>query len=544
MSDRGAQVSPVARLRKRVEAAQQYRRRWDVLLKDLYDYVIPYRNDFASATPGAALTDKIFDGTAMESAFRFAGRMQSDLVPPGQNFFKLHLGPAAPTNVADKKKYDEELEQATATISAAINASSFHLAAHEMFLDLFAGTGAMLILEGDDREPIRFVAPPAREVTLEAGPYGGVWSIHWVKAFPAEQLPVMWPKGKFSEALRQKIKDTPEAMIGICQSTVWQPEKKIWELCVFEHAVTEGKTPAQRTGSDDVEIFCEEYATCPWLTPRFMIVPGEPYGRGPGMIALPFVKTLNKAVELDLKAAALALYGIWASRDDDFNTETARFEPGAIWNVASTGGPLGPSLVKLDVPGKYDLSRMIVDEQRMQIRRAMFDDTLPPDTGAVRSATEIMERMKRLSEDLGGVFGRLTLEIIRPLVERVMEILAKKKILPAAITIDQLRVAIKVVSPIADTQSAAAARKIVDYAQMISMLQGPQAVPRYVRDEAFVDLGRGIGVAEKHITSEAERAEFDKGAAQAANADNTAALQKEIIKGAVAGGIRPDGMMQ
>ncbi len=539
--DKRSETSEVARLRKRVERATTYRKRWDPLLRDLYDYVIPYRNDFASAQPGAALVDKVFDGTAMESAFRFAGRMQQDLVPPGEQFFKLVAGPAAAAAGDDERKQlDELLERVTQAITAAINSSSFHLGAHEMFLDLFGGTGAMLVLQGDEREPVRFVVPPVREVTLEPGPYGGIWGVHWVKSYPAEQLPQMWPNGKFSEEVRNKIAKEPDAVIGICQSTTWLPDRRVWRLVVFEHAAGEAKLPATSTGAGEQAIFSEEYRTCPWLTPRFMVVPGEPYGRGPGMIALPFVKTLNKAVELDLKAAALALYGIWLSRDDDFNTDTARFEPGAIWNVASTGGPLGPSLVKADVPGTYDLSRMIVDEQRMQIRRAMFDDTLPPDAGAVRSATEIMERMKRLSQDLGGIFGRLQLEIIKPLVERVMEVLFKARILPKEVSIDQLTVGLKVISPISDTQNAAQARRVVDYAQMIAMLQGPQAIPLYLRDTSFVDLGRGIGVAERHITSNAERQQVREQMAAAANADNQAALGREMIKAASAEGVRPD----
>lgn len=541
-------MTSVKDLRKRVEAASQYRRRWDPLMRDLYDYVIPYRNDFSSATPGDQLTEKIFDGTATESAFRFAGRMQQDLVPPGQKFFKLFAGPAIKLGEMEKKSFDEQLQLTADTVLAALDASSFHMNAHGMFLDLFGGTGAMLILEGDDTDPVRFLAPAVREVLLEAGPYGDIWGRHWVKSFPAAQLKQMWPRGVFSDATKNKIESEGDALIGICQSSTWDPSEKVWRLTVFEHAAPDSKGGGVATSaSDDAPpIFTEVTKTSPWITPRFMVVPGEPYGRGPGLIALPFVKTLNKAVELDLKAATLALYGVWASRDDDFNVDTARFEAGAIWSVSSTGGPTGPSLMKLDVPGKYDLSRVVTEEQRLQIRRATFDDALPPDSAAVRSATEIMERMKQLSQDYGGVFGRLTLEIVQPLVLRVMEILHNKRVLPTQIKIDALNVGLKVVSPIADTQGVAQARRIVDYAQMIAMLEGPQAIRRYLRDGAMIDLGRGIGVPERNLTDAEEREAFDKRMAQAAAADNDAALSREIVKGAVAGGIRPamsgDGM--
>ncbi len=530
------------KLKKRVDRSMMYRKRWDSLLRDLYDYVLPYRNDFSSATPGATLTDNIFDGTAPGAAFRFAGRMQQDLTPPFQPFFKLEAGPATKLRLKGEeiKKFDEQLGIVSSQVLAAISTSSFHLSAHEMYLDLFGGTGAMLINEGDDSSPVQCTSVPILELAMEAGPYGGIWARHWVRSFPAEQLPVMFSKGKFSDTLRQKIDKEGDLPVGICQSSVWDPEEKCWDFTVFEYASTDGKAPAQPTGNNGGAIWAECTRRSPWITPRFMVVPGEPYGRGPGLLALPFVKTLNKAVEMDLKAAALALYGIWLSRDEDFNTDTLRFQPGSVWNVGTTGGALGPSLVKADVPGKFDLSRIVTDEQRMQIKRAMFDDTLPPDTGAVRSPTEIMERMKRLNSDFGGVLGRLTLEIIQPTVERVIEILANKKVLQSDLSIDQLTVGLKVVSPVADAQQAAEARKTVDYAQMISMLKGPQAVPRYLRDQAFVDLARGIGVREELLTSEAERQAFDQRAAAAHQHEQNADINKEIVKGAIAGGIRPN----
>lgn len=524
----------VAALRKRVDRVMQQRRRWDAMLREIYDYVLPYRNDFASAQAGDTLTDNIFDGTAPTAAFKFAGRMQNDLTPPFQQFFKLFAGPLLNGTGDKKKQLDEDLEVVSQQVSAAISTSSYHLASHEMYLDLFAGTGAMFINEGDNANPVLCSSVPILELGLEAGPYGAVWGRHWVRAFPAEQLPQMWPEGKFSEALKTAIASEGDKPISICQSTVWNPVRKLWDYTVFEYAGDgAGKSQAgAKVTSSDGAIHRGTFRKSPWITPRFMVVPGEPYGRGPAMLALPFVKTLNKAVEMDLKAAALALYGIWLSRDDDFNENTMRWEPGAVWNVGSTGGSLGPSLVKADVPGRFDLSRVVTDEQRMQIKRAMFDNSLPPDGAAVRSATEIMERMTVLNQEFGGVLGRLTLEIIQPTVERVIEILANKKVLKTELSVDQLMIGLKVVSPVADSQSAAQARKVVDYAQMISLLHGPAMLPRYVRDEAFVDLGRSIGVAEKHITNEAERKKFDDAVAQQRAAENNADIQKEIVKAA------------
>ena len=38
--------------------------------------------------------------------------------------------------------------------------------------------------------------------------------------------------------------------------------------------------------------------TTPWIVARYMKIPGEVFGRGPLVSALPDVKTLNKTLEL------------------------------------------------------------------------------------------------------------------------------------------------------------------------------------------------------------------------------------------------------
>ena len=40
----------------------------------------------------------------------------------------------------------------------------------------------------------------------------------------------------------------------------------------------------------------------------------------------------------------------------------------------------------------------------MNIKKTLLDDTLPPDNMSTRSATEIVERMKELAQNLGLCF--------------------------------------------------------------------------------------------------------------------------------------------
>lgn len=531
------------RIRKRASRAIQNLQLWQPRLQDVYDYLMPYRRGAQNRSPGPPSMNKIFDSTPLRGGPRFAGRVQQFLIPPGQPFYKLHAGPMFNQQGAEKKRLNEELEQMTEVGHAALNNSNCPVAIGEMFLDYFAGTGAMLIMEGPDHQPIRCVAVPKWEVALEAGPFGDIIGRHWSRCFKAGDLPDLWPKGNFSDELSQKIKNEEDADVTICQSTVWDDEKQRWRLFVFEHDAAAGAGNKDDAGF----IFEEDYRTSPWITPRCFACPGEAEGFGPGMLALPGTKTLNKVREYDLMAAGIALFGVWAYQDDGaFNPSAAKFAPGAFWKVQSnaTNGAFGPSVSKLNIPGDYDLSRMITQDERAQIESAMMDRQLPPVTGSVRSPTELMERLKDSGEELVALLARQHLEIVQPIVMRTNEILARKKVLPANLTIDQITIGLQVVSPIVQAAQAQIAKGMVDAASILAGLGGPDVVSMGIRvQEAAPDLSRMLGVKEKYIPTPEEiqnmiaarqqQAQAVAAAEAAKNAPEPPAPDQQIMNGAV-----------
>jgi hypothetical protein len=505
-------MSDIKEIRQRSKDAWQRKLHYERQLREIYEYGMPFRDpagmdSLTEQQEGQNRTDKIFDGTMPAAALRFAGRLQRDLVPLFQDFFALEAGPLIPDGDG-RKELTEEFQKIGKMASGVLASGSFHMRFHEMAMDLFAGTGAMTITRGDQAEPARFRSVPITEIALEEGPFGDIWGIDWRKDYKARHLKNVWPNGKYSRALEDKIRNEPNADIKIHQHTTFEADEGRWKLRVWRDA-----------GEDDSEVFWEEsYRTSPWIIPRFFVVPGEPYGRGLAHLGLPSAKTTNKARELALMAGAFAVMGLWARRDDGvFNPDTATFEPLAMWNVASTGGPLGPTLQRLDVPHNFDISSFVIEDERQQMKMAMMDDALPPMSGAVRSPTEIAERMQQLSQDLGGVYGRLTLEIVAPLVQRVIDILEQMGFLETNLTIDQMITQVRVIAPIAAGQQAQKVQQTASWLEMIAMLFGPQAVHMFARTEKIApDIGRWMGVAEEHIRSNAEVETLQKQIAQMA----------------------------
>lgn len=495
------------RIAKNSERAYNRCRDHKSLLNELYEFVTPYRAPAGTqAASTAGRVSRIFDGTASKAAFRFAGRMSQDVTPAFQDFFELKIGPYLEIDGDEKKQIEEDLAVISKKVKAVLEGAQFSVASNEMYLDLFGGTGAMLMPE-HERDVLRFVSTPVGEIALREDGHGRIVGIYWDKTYKAEDIPGLWPSNKITigEDLQKLIDDDGDNDVRILQACEWNDKTEQWDF----HAFRPDKC-------DEGSIYTTSERTCPWLTPRFYKVPGEPMGRGPGLMGLPTAKTLNKVTELTIKAAAFAILGLWIYKNDRvFNPKTAVMKPGAMWAVGSTGGNMGASIQRLEVPGRFDISNIILQDLREAVKQIMLDDTLPPDSGAVRSATEIVERMKRLSADLSGAYARLVLEIVRPLIQRVIDVLWRRKLIKTNLTIDQLLLRVEVISPIAKMQQAQDVSSIVDWLQIQLSLGGPQLMMLTTKvEEIFAEIGRKTGVSEKFIRSEAEKKKIQNMVAQ------------------------------
>jgi len=481
-------------------------REWDLfkpLYEEAYQFAIPYRRGLTTSSAGEKRVDRCFDMTAITGAFRFAGKLQQDLCPPGEEWLKLEPGPLV--TGSERDQLARELETISRQANAMFMTGDWDLAFHEMGLDLAAGTGAMIIDDAPKLWQARgklasFAAIPSEEVLLEPGLFGDVGGVFWKRKWAGRLLKAQWPKGQYSDRLERQISEKPNDPVEVCQDLTLDYETGIRHFHVYDTGAAEAEPP----------IFTREYRASPWLTPRYFRVPGETWGRGPILLAMPAIKTLNKAQELTLKAAAITMLGIYTAVEDGvFNSATSSVSPGAFWKVRSNGGVLGPSVSRLPEP-RIDLSQIVLNELRMAVQGAMMDQSLPPDGAAVRSATEILERVKRLASDHVGAFGRLVHEIVLPAGERALEIAYDAKIISVDVSIDQLLVKTRVTSPIAVARYAAQAQKSVEYAMIVRSLMAtpPGSLEDLVLDKVpmLMDTGRGLGVPERHLMDDKRRA--------------------------------------
>jgi len=525
-----ADTSPVAAQRQRADRAWSLNSVWDNIYADAYDFAIPNRRP-GGATHVKPVGDRLFDMTAPTSAMHLAGTLQRLLfssapqLAPGA-LVRQALATEGRNGALKLQKLERDLERTGEFIYPFMEAGDLDTSTSEMCIDLGVGTGVLIPMKGTPEQPVIFFAPPADECAFLGDAYGRITLMSWRRLAEREAILAAFPKGQFSEAFRQAAKTNPNSEVTLYQD-FWKKPDGRWCFGAYLDQQCDGW------------ITSETYRTKPFASPRYYRVAGEMRGRGPILLALPSIKTVNKAQELALKAAAIQMLGIWGYRaNSGFNPDTAAQSPGSFWAMQSTGGILGPDVMRLDpAAGRLDVASMVIEGMQQQIRDAMMDTRLAADTGTPKSASEIAARMQQGSQVHLGGFMRMWREVHPDIIPRVAEILSDFGYLRGLMDFNQLLVSVAVKSPMAAALNAEKVANIARYAELMASLVGPQKLPEHlILDEAGDDIADGMMISKRLVPDMEARQQMRQQAAQQEQA-MMAAQMAEKAAPQVAGGM-------
>jgi hypothetical protein len=186
------------------------------------------------------------------------------------------------------------------------------------------------------------------------------------------------------------------------------------------------------------------------------------------------------------------------------NPQTVKLVPGAIIPVARNGGPQGESLKPLARSGDFNVSQIIIQDLRANIKRTLLDESLPPDNMSARSATEVVERMKELAQNLGSAFGRLINETMVPLVSRILSVMDERGLIDLPLQVNGLEVKVSPVAPLAMAQNMEEINNIMQFMQ-ITATMGAEGQLAVKTGDLIDFLGDKLGVPSSVRNSAAER---------------------------------------
>ena len=477
---------------KRYTKAKAFRENWVPLFEECYEYALPQRESFYYEEHGQRRDDRIFDETAVVGVQEFASRLQTGLVPNFARWADLISGSEVPPE--NRESIDNELDEVTEYVFEILQNSNFSQEVHESFMDLAVGTGVLAVEEGDAINPVNFSAIPLPHVVLDVGPDDRIDHVFRErKKIRFSDLEILYPKGKFDEKVKRMMngEGTTTVLEVVCRDYSIKNEEAYihYAICMTTETVLYEQ---KMRGLGSNPFVCFRWSKCA----------GEVYGRGPLLNALSAVKTTNLTIELILENAQMQISGIYQMEDDGvINPDTIQLVPGTIIPKAMGSSGLQP----INAAGRFDVAQLVLNDMRLNIKRALYNDMLGDPNKTPATATEVAERMADLSRRIGSAFGRLQAELVQPVLQRVIYILKKQGRIEIP-TVNGREIKIRSVSPLAQAQANQDISSVARFLELVGGVFGPEMLQMLIDGErTAIHLAKKFGVPESLIRDEEQR---------------------------------------
>ena len=477
-------------IKKRCSSLESSRQTWEDHWQDILDYVMPRKADVTFVrSKGEKRTEVLFDSTAITANNLLAASLHGTLTSPSLPWFTLKLRDEELMNERDVQLW---LEDSGRRMYDTFNETNFNTEVHELYLDLCSiGTGALFVEEaneGFEKGAIHFNTLHIAEYFIQENVNGKVDTLYRKYKLTARQAIEEFGEENVGEKIIEASKNKPdkqfnfiyavEPTIDYERATGKAGTKLPYHSC---HCCVEDKMIV-RTGG---------YNEFPYLVPRWSKATGEIFGRSPSYNALPDIKTLNKAVEIGLKAWAKAIDPPLLVQDDGV-IGRVRMTPAGITVVRSDG-----AIKPLQIGSNWQITDMKENQLRTAIRQAYYSDQLQLQEGPQMTATEVQVRYELMQRLLGPTLGRFQSEFLNPLIERVFGIMVRANaFMPTPEIIGNRKMDIEYVGPLARSQrmeESIAIERLYQLAMNVGQID-PAIMDNINHDEAIRMRAKLLGV--------------------------------------------------
>ena len=477
-------------IKKRLDRLGQERGTWEVNWQEILDYVMPRKADVVTLrTRGEKRTEVLFDSTAITANNLLAASLQGTLTSPSLPWFSIKLRDEELNENRDVQLW---LEDTARRMYDTFNETNFNTEVHEMYLDLCSiGTAALFVEEGSngfDTDGIHFNCLHIAEYYIQESIDGKVDTLYRKYKLTARQAVQEFGFDKVGEKIQTASKERPDHKFN------------------FIHAVEPTTDYERATGKSATKLkfhschVCEEdkmvvrtggYNEFPYLVPRWSKATGEIFGRSPSFNALPDIKTLNKAVEIGLKAWAKAIDPPLLVQDDGV-IGRVRMTPAGITVIRNDG-----AVKPLQIGTNWQITDLKENQLRTAIRQAYYSDQLQLQEGPQMTATEVQVRYELMQRLLGPTLGRFQSEFLNPLIERVFGIMYRAgALMQEPEIIKGTKIDVEYLGPLARSQrmeESVAIERLYSLAMNIAQID-PAIMDNIDHDEAVRLRGKLLGV--------------------------------------------------
>lgn len=414
------------RLCKSFETAKRIRAQYEDTLQECSDYLLPGRHSFtAEREMGDIRISKIYDSTGPNALIKAASGLYSRASNPYSKWFNMGL--MASNIPVQNLPYNIRMWlEDTVNALRGLMAKPIAPVMYQGYLDALGLGTCVSYVEEDEISVFRGKAIPLDQVYILEGPFGKVDTVFRYYKLTARQIAAEFEDGNIPASVKQALVDDPERSFKIVHATYPRPGKErnpdqkedplsfpIGTMYVLEN---DWQNPILESG----------YHEMPYAVLRLEKLSGEIWGRGPGMSALPDVRTLNESMRLILDASHMAIRPPMDVPHEAYITPFMLTPAAMNLNQDLSGRKATP----LNSVGQLQITYQMLEERRAAVRETFFNDQLQLTGGPEMTAYEVSKRSEQQMILMGPWQGRLELEYYEPIINRCFAIAARAGVLP------------------------------------------------------------------------------------------------------------------
>jgi len=402
-----------------------------------------------------------------------ASKLSLSLVPPQTSFFKLQvdesqLGEEFPAEI--KSELDLSFAKIERTILDAIAASDDRVVIHQALQHLVVGGNALIYMS---KEGLKLY--PLNRFVLERDGNGNVIEIVTKERIHKNLIEKHLPPEQDMVSDANEDTDQDEEEIDIYTHVTRDNNRFIWHQEVYNKVLPDsrGKAPVDST---------------PWLPLRFNTVDGEAYGRGRvGQFIgdLKSLEALSQALVEGSAAAAKVVFTVSPSSTTKPQT-LANAGNGAIVQ----GRPDDIGVVQVGKTADFQTAYQLMATLEKRLNEAFL--ILSVRDSERTTAQEVQMTQLELEQQLGGLFGLLTVEFLVPYLNRKLNVFQKTGEIPR---IPKGMVKPTIVAGINSLGRGQDVQALGAFLTTIAQTMGPEAIQQYINpDEVIKRLAAAQGI--------------------------------------------------
>ena len=411
-----------------------------------------------------------------------ASKLMLSLFPVTATFFKLQINDGKlasdpSLDVKIKSEIDLSLSKMERVIMQHIAESQDRVVLHQAMKHLIV-TGNVLVYMGSSGVKLY---PLDRYVVVRDGE-GQPTEIVTVESINRQFLPEKFQKPKRSINTVDDNTSTPsvDVTVGEDEAAVYtwaklQDGQWRWRQEVDGEIIEDsyGKSPKTQT---------------PWLPLRFNIVDGEDYGRGRIEEYLGDLKSLEGLMQAMVEGSAASAKVVFLV------SPSATVKPSTLAKAGNgaiiQGRQEDVSVVQVAKQADFSTAYQMITQLTQRLSDAFLILTVRQSERT--TAEEIRATQQELNEQLGGIYGNLTTELLQPYLQRKLFVLQRSKILPKlpkGVVFPTVIAGIEGVGRGQDRES------LMMFLQTVSQALGPEAMVKFVDpEEAIKRLAAAQGI--------------------------------------------------